>query len=192
MSDIYYEQYIVCDDKSRNKKKKFFMTVMTVIFILMSIVFFLLFYLSLASGVITEIAIMGVICLLSIVSVFLLRRQRIRMNVDFDYILRGETFIVVQVFSKKQRKKFTEVGVKSIQAMGKLSGENADRYVSMPQVKKLYANTSEDEDKVYYAFYTSGSDRTVLFFEPDDQMLTFFRRIMGRDIIDKEKKPVKT
>ena len=136
----------------------------------------------------TQPLIMGAMCVLSVVSVFFMRRQKIRMNVDFDYILKGDLFIVVRVFSRKQRKKYVDVGVKNIQAMGKISGDSADRYISMPQVKKLYASMSKDEDKVYYAFFTDGSDRTVLFFEPDGQMLTFFRRIMGRDIIDKEKK----
>ena len=185
--DIYYEQYIVCDDKNRNKKKKIFITIMMVIFILTACLFF---FFAVWQQELVPMLIMGGMGILSVASVFLLRRQKIRFDVDFDYILRDETFIVVRVFSRKQRKKYTEVGVKSIQAMGRLSGDNAERYVSMPQVKKLYANMSEDEDKVYYAFFTSGADRTVLFFEPDDQMLTFFRRIMGRDIIDKVK-PVK-
>ena len=188
--DIYYEQYVVCGDNSRNKKKKIFMTIMMVIFILTACVFFLMGFMSCAGSESLNAGpfIMLGMGVLSVVSVFFLRRQKIRMNVDFDYILRDEKFVVVRVFSKKQRKKYIEVGVKNIQAMGKISGDNADRYISMPQIKKIYANMSEDEDKVYYAFFTDGANRTVLFFEPDDQMLVFFRRIMGRDIIDKEKK----
>lgn len=187
--DIYYEQYLISDEKNRNKKKKILLGVAMGLFVLTSVAFFILFYLSLmAGGGVTEILIMGFMFVLSVASFFVLRRQKNRLDVDFDYILKDERFIIVRVFNRKARKKYVEVDVKAIQALGKISGDNAGRYISMPQVKKMYANISEDEDKVYYAFFTNGPDRTVLFFEPNDEMLAFFRRIIGRDIVDKVKK----
>ena len=189
--DIYYEQYVISGEKNRNKKKKIFLSVVMGLFILTSVVFFIFFYLSLMSGGTAEILIMGAMFALSVVSVFMLRRQKNRLDVDFDYILKDEKFVIVRVFNRKARKKYVEVDVKAIQAMGRLSGDNAGRYISMPQVKKLYANMSEDEDKVYYAFFTNGADRTVLFFQPDEQLLAFFKRIIGRDIVDKKTLNVK-
>ena len=180
--EYYYEQYVVSDEKKRNQKKKILLIVVMIVFILMSAFSFISIWFA---GIGIELAIWIVMFLLSLASVFFIRRFRNRLDVDFDYILKDERLIVVRVFNRKTRKKYVDVEVKAISALGRVSGGNADRYMSMPQTKKLYANLSQDEDKVFYAFFASGTDRNLLFWEPDEQMLICFRRIIGRDIVDK-------
>ena len=188
--DIYYEQYIIDDAKTRNRGKKAMFTALFWVNVLFAVVAF--FYLFLTFMFLTAddslLALIppAVLVVMTCVSLFFVYRFKNRLDVDFDYILSDTKLRIIRVFNRRRRKLYLEIDVKKLAAYGPVTVESFTRYEATPGVKKHYANLSEDEKKIYFMFYTDGADKTLVFFEPDETMLHNMRMAIGRDIISKK------
>ena len=186
--EIYNEQYVINDDPKRNKKKKIVFLCLFIFSLASACVALLMTYLQFAMDGLTVALILPAVMAVGLcVSAFFIRRFASRLDVDYDYILSGERFMVIRVFNKKRRKKYLELNIKNMGAMGSVKAEDSfNRYFATPQIKKLYANLTDDEEKLYFAYFSEGAEKSILIFQPDEQTLLCMRRVIGRDFLVKK------
>lgn len=122
-----------------------------------------------------------------IVTYILLGRMLVNSNLEFDYYLNGSTFRIVKVVNRKKRKKMVEVNTSVFESLGHISAEAYERYAGSKDVKKLFAITDyEDEDSVYYIYYSFNGTKYLLHIAPSNDMVMALRKSVARiTILDK-------
>lgn len=108
-------------------------------------------------------------------------------NLEYDYLLNGSMFRIVKVINRKKRKKLVEIQVSSFESVGHITSEAYDRYAGSREVKKLFAITDyEDEDSIYYIYYTLNGTKYLLHIAPNSEMIMAIRKSVPRiTVLDK-------
>ena len=97
-----------------------------------------------------------------------------RYNVEYEYSLTESDLDVDKIMSRSMRKKLIDVNVRSFEIMAPLkSSYYTDNYKNS---KTVFAASSEDSEKAYFAAFTNDGVKTVLIFEPNEKMLRIIER----------------
>ncbi|HEY8389431.1 MAG TPA: hypothetical protein VIL26_00525 [Clostridia bacterium] len=194
MVETYFEQYNSLENPNINKGKKIFFTILYYTFIVLGVILiFLLFSLPLfpeempVYQMLLGVLIWMIMPISLFIGAFFVKKILNNINPVFDYVLNGRDFYIMRIFNNNKRKKFLEINVSSMTAIGKISLESYERYAADPNIKKMYALTNpQNEDNIYYLFYNDTDKKILLHFEPNEECLLNIRRTIGRDIISRK------
>ena len=99
---------------------------------------------------------------------------RDRLRLEYEYTFTNGTLDFAQVFNNKKRKNLGSLNCKTVDAFGKVSGQQFQRYVSMPGVKQTRWFLNRDAELYYFYFQKEGNKR-VIVLEPSEQMVEYIR-----------------
>lgn len=102
-------------------------------------------------------------------------------SVEFEYIVTNGEIDIDKIMSKSRRKRIFSANCKDFDIVAKV---RSDKYTS--EVKKIdnkiMVATSMDVEGLYFFTLNYKGKRTVVFFEPDEKMLTNFRTYIPRNV----------
>ena len=194
MVETYFEQSNSCENPNANKGKKIFLKILYYSFIIIGLVLlFILFGFPMFSEEMPwyQVLIGVLFWLLMPISLFLgaffVKKILNNLNPVFDYVLNGREFYVMRIFNGAKRKKFLQINVSQMTAIGKISLESYTRYAADPNIKKVYALINpQNEENIYFMFYNDSLKKMLLHFEPNEECIMNIRRTIGRDIISRK------
>ncbi|HHW89789.1 MAG TPA: hypothetical protein GX745_02655 [Clostridiales bacterium] len=192
MIETYFEQSNSCENPNANKGKKIFFRILYYLFIVLGIFLILMtLYLPLPENATWyQVLIYILLWLLMPVSLFFgsffIKKILNNINPVFDYVLNGREFYILRIYDNSKRKKFLQINVSQMAAIGKISLDSYTRYAADPNIKKIYALTNpQNEDNIYYMFFNDGIKKSLLHFEPNQECLMNIHRTIGRDIVSR-------
>lgn len=110
---------------------------------------------------------------------------------EFDYRLKGDVLRIVRITNRSRRKLVADLPISSFERIGKVgtpSCVQAERQVGKDKKKYYFAvihDIKKDSDCLYYALLHYNT-KSILYFEPDEEMLRTLRLVLRRDIIEKD------
>ena len=197
--DIYFEQSL--DNPNIDKHKKRTKTCVVIRYVCMAVVIILAmlgltWFISVKSVGDFFMSTLFVILMMApfILTYIFLGRMIANSNLEFDYLINGSMFRIVKVVNRKKRKKLVELNVSSFESLGHISSEAYDRYAGSKDVKKVFALTDyENEDTIYYIYYTLNGTKYLLHIAPNNDMIMALRKSVARiTILDKSFKILNT
>jgi len=193
VQNIYYEYNATLNDQAANKKKKILFRIFGIVSVVFGAVLLLMIFLFQADSAgfvqaVPFLIFLFIMTVMMFVSAFFIRRLRLSINPEFDFVLNGDKVRVVKIVNRQKRKLLAQFDVKSIEAYGKVTMEEGlARFMSAPGIKKKYAVANlDDEDKQYFLCYTSSEGKGLLFAELSEDFIIHLRRAVGRDIAVKK------
>ncbi|HEY8423211.1 MAG TPA: hypothetical protein VIL23_00405 [Clostridia bacterium] len=194
MIETYFEQCNTLENPNANKGKRFLFKAIYYFSIILGIVLlFAIFSLPIIPKDASwqQVVVNVLIWLLMPASLFLgaffAKKALNAINPIFDYVLNGKDFYILRILDNSKRKKYLQINVSQMSAMGKISLNSYRRYSADPNIKKIYALTnSQNEDNIYYLLYTDSGNKKLLHFEPNQECIMHLRRAIGRDIVSKD------
>lgn len=189
MFETYVEQNNVRNNPKSGRGRAMVYRVLSYVFIALGIIcLFMWQFVPIPEGTSLPMLLLGFIPLIIFqvglfVSAYVMRRAYLRTNPEFDYILNGNMFRIALVLNRSKRKKFLELRLSEVIAMGTVGSDSHDRFAGDRSVKKVFALTNpEEEDVIYYMYYNADDKRCLLYFEPKEEMLLALKRTLGRNI----------
>lgn len=189
--NIYIEQSSVNKNQNSDKTLKIILRVFQYIFAIAGALLIIfaslpIFSQEQALNSMLEFSIIIVSALCCILFAVFLRRFRLKLKPEYDYILTSTVFKIIKVTNSTNRKKMLEIPLHNISTMGKYSSDSYKRFALDPQVKKIIATANMDiKNEIYYMIYTQGGRKTLLHFEPKEDLLNGFRLAFGRDLVNR-------
>ncbi len=99
-----------------------------------------------------------------------------RYNVEYEYLLTENELDVDKIMSRSMRKKMLSVNVRSFEIMAPLqSSYYTENYKN---AKTVFAASSYESGKAYFAVFSDDGVKTVLIFEPSEKMIGIIERYM--------------
>ncbi len=108
-----------------------------------------------------------------------LRKDRIRT--EYEYTFTNGSLDFAQVYNNKKRKNLGSMTVRNLDAFGKVSSGSFQRYVTMPGIKRLNWFLNR-EAELYYCYFTKDSKKTILIFEPSEDLVGMIRKNLGQGV----------
>lgn len=100
-------------------------------------------------------------------------------NIEFEFILTNDELDIDKIISRRRRKRVFSGSCKSFDVMARVKSDKYTQEVAGIK-KRIEAVSSIDSPNVFFATLNYKGDRTILFFEPDERMLTLFKGYMPR------------
>ncbi len=94
--------------------------------------------------------------------------------VEYEYVYSLGELSIAKIINNKRRKELCKLECKDIEVFGKTTAKNYNRYSTMPDAKKeraTFIKKGEVSENVYFLVYVSPKGKTVLTFEPDEELL---------------------
>ena len=106
---------------------------------------------------------------------------RDRLRTEYEYTFTNGELDFAQVFNNNKRKNLGSRKVKGVDAFGKVASGSFQRYLSMPETKQIrwYLNR---EAELYYFFYQKEGKKSILVFEPSEEMVRLIRLYLPRGV----------
>lgn len=89
---------------------------------------------------------------------------------EYEYTFTNGEIDFDMVLGNRRRKRLLSLRVRQMEAGGRVSGSQFEKYYSMPDVKKInyYLN---DSDSLYFLYFIRDGKKCLLVFEPSDQIV---------------------
>lgn len=110
-------------------------------------------------------------------SYFIRNNQRI----EYDYTFTNGILDIAKVINNNKRKKLLSTDIRKFEIIAPISDDGFNRALSHPGIKK-YNYFLNRGGGLYYGVFTDGSTRSILVFEPSDEMLEMFKKVNPRNV----------
>ena len=188
--EVYFEKNIINEGINKHKKRNM---VFRVLQILSIVLFVVMLYFNLTfKGFTLEGGVAYLVFLiflslveiaLPLVGILIFTRLLNNLNAEYDYFIVGSVFRVVKVLNRTKRKKFLEIPLDSISAVGLVDSENYLRYKSDKKIKKVNAYCNEVD--LAYFYISRDGDRKLILLELDANFALNLKKALHPAIIDK-------
>ena len=103
------------------------------------------------------------------------------MNVEYEYLYTNGELDIDAIYSKKTRKRLLSVKCGKIEVLAPITVKNTQKDIK----NKVYACSSKNAEGLYYAvFITAEKGKTILYFEPHEEMLEDLKKRIPRQFIE--------
>lgn len=102
--------------------------------------------------------------------------------VEFEYCFTNGAFDVDKIIAARKRRRITELNARSIEIMAPTSSPQFKGYMENHNIKKIYACTYLNDEDTYFVVYERGGQRTMLLFNPNEQIRDGFRRLSPQKV----------
>ncbi len=104
------------------------------------------------------------------------------MNVEYEYSVTNGDLDIDKVISKKRRKKMVSLKLRDVEYFAPFEGEHI-RVAEDASIKRIYdASSGLDAPRLHFIIYYYNSEKTLLLFEPTDEMIDNFSHYISRSL----------
>jgi len=114
---------------------------------------------------------------LTILSFIVRNNQRI----EYDYTFTNGTLDIAKIINNSKRKKLLSADIKDFEIIAPASDEGFMRMLNHPGIKK-YNYFLNRGGGLYYGVFTHNGDKSILVFEPSEEMVKLFKQVNPRNV----------
>jgi len=104
------------------------------------------------------------------------------MNVEYEYSVTNGDLDIDKVISKRRRKKMVSLKLRDVEYFAPFEGEHI-RVAEDASIKRIYdASSGLDAPRLHFIIYYYNSEKTLLLFEPTDEMIDNFSHYVSRSL----------
>ena len=100
-----------------------------------------------------------------------------KLLTEYEYTFTNGALDFAEVYNNKKRKNLGSLNVKNVEAFGKVSSSSFQRYLNMPDIKRMNWFLNRDAE-LYYFYFTKDSNRKMIILEPSDEMVGYIRQYL--------------
>ena len=104
-----------------------------------------------------------------------------RLLTEFEYTFTNGALDFAEVYNNKKRKSLGSLNVKTVEAFGKVSSGSFQRYLKMPDVKRMNWFLNRDAE-LYYFFFSKDSQKKMIILEPSEEMVSMIQQYIPRGV----------
>ena len=97
-----------------------------------------------------------------------------RLLTEYEYTFTNGALDFAQVFNNKKRKSLGSLNLKTVEAFGKVNSGSFQRYLKMPDLKKMNWFLNRDAE-LYYFFFSKDSVKKMIIFEPSEELVELIK-----------------
>ncbi|HHT64708.1 MAG TPA: hypothetical protein GX017_01310 [Clostridiales bacterium] len=109
---------------------------------------------------------------------FILRNNQ---RVEYDYTFTNGTLDIARITNNSRRKKLLSTEVKDFEVIAPISDEGFQRMIQHPGIKKMNYFLNRGSG-LYYGVFTHNHEKSILIFEPSEQMVRLFKMVNPRNV----------
>jgi len=109
---------------------------------------------------------------------FVLRNNQ---RIEYDYTFTNGTLDIARVINNSRRKKLLSANIKDFEIIAPTSDEGFLRMLNHPGIKRLNYFLNKGGG-LYYGVFTADNAKTILVFEPSDEMVMLFKKVNPRNV----------
>ncbi|MBQ3706252.1 MAG: hypothetical protein II888_07330 [Clostridia bacterium] len=104
-----------------------------------------------------------------------------RLLTEYEYTFTNGALDFAEVYNNKKRKSLGSLNVKTVDAFGKVSSGSFQRYLKMPDVKRMNWFLNRDAE-LYYFFFSKDNNKKMIIFEPSEEMVSMVKQYIPRGV----------
>lgn len=122
------------------------------------------------------------ITLLGVVGAFFAYTMLPRLNVMYEYVFCDGQLDFDKIMAGEKRKHMYRLDFDQVLIMAPENSHALDSYKSNPAAKKLDFTSLEKDRKVYCVVVSAGDLQTLVYFEPNDKMISYIKQKAPRKV----------
>ncbi|AEE96877.1 DUF6106 family protein [Mahella australiensis] len=108
---------------------------------------------------------------------------RNKQSTEYEYTFTNGELDVAAVIMNNKRKKLLSANAKEFESIAPVSDDSYKRLAnSMKDMKVYKAFRNNDVDRLYYGLFNHDGVRSILLFEPSEELLNMFKAYIPRNI----------
>ena len=100
-----------------------------------------------------------------------------KLLTEYEYTFTNGSLDFAEVYNNKKRKSLGSLNVRNVEAFGKVTSSSFQRFLNMPDVKRMNWFLNRDAE-LYYFYFTKESDRKMIILEPSEEMVGYIRQYL--------------
>ena len=104
-----------------------------------------------------------------------------RLLTEYEYTFTNGALDFAEVYNNKKRKSLGSLNVKTVDAFGKVSSGSFQRYLKMPNIKRMNWFLNRDAE-LYYFFFSKDNNKKMIIFEPSEEMAGLVMQYIPRGV----------
>ena len=100
-----------------------------------------------------------------------------KLLTEYEYTFTNGSLDFAEVYNNKKRKSLGSLNVRNVEAFGKVTSSSFQRFLNMPDVKRMNWFLNRDAE-LYYFYFTKGSDKKMIILEPSEEMVGYIRQYL--------------
>ena len=153
--DYFYEQLVT------TKKTTIYMATKILFFVFIAIALIFI-----TSFNVTGFVMGGIFAALAVAFFFLKQK----LYVEFEYVITNGSVDIDKITEANKRKRLIEFNIRDVELLGEEDSNEVKSFPNKPN-KKFDCIVSNNNDKIYVAYLTSGEERCTIRFTPDQKFL---------------------
>jgi hypothetical protein len=106
---------------------------------------------------------------------------RNNQRIEYDYTFTNGTLDIAKIINNTRRKKLLSADVKEFEIIAPTSDSGFQRMLQHPGIKK-YNYFLNRGGGLYYGVFTHNGEKSILVFEPSDEMVRLFKLVNPRNV----------
>jgi len=104
-------------------------------------------------------------------------------SVEYEYVVTNGDLDIDKIVSKRKRKRVFSASCKEFDMVARITNESLKQEVKNAK-KQILAVSSMEAQDVYFVSLNYKSERTLLFFEPDQRMIDAFKIYIPKKVFE--------
>jgi len=104
-----------------------------------------------------------------------------RLLTEYEYTFTNGALDFAEVYNNKKRKSLGSLNVKTVDAFGKVSSGSFQRYLKMPDVKRMNWFLNRDAE-LYYFFFSKDNNKKMIILEPSEELVGMIKQYIPRGV----------
>ena len=104
-----------------------------------------------------------------------------KLLTEYEYTFTNGALDFAEVYNNRRRKSLGSLNVKTVDAFGKVSSGSFQRYLKMPDVKRMNWFLNR-EAELYYFFFSKDSNKKMIIFEPSEEMVGMIKQYIPHGV----------
>lgn len=109
---------------------------------------------------------------------FMLRNNQ---KIEYDYTFTNGTLDIAKVINNSRRKKLLTTDIREFEVIAPASDDGFQRMLQHPGIKKFNCFLNRGGG-LYYGVFTHNSQKSILIFEPSEEMVRLFKLVNPRNV----------
>ncbi|HHY82382.1 MAG TPA: hypothetical protein GX505_06845 [Clostridiales bacterium] len=112
---------------------------------------------------------------------FLCFTVRNNQRIEYDYTFTNGILDIAKVINNSRRKKLLSANIKEFEIIAPASDDGFMKMLQYPGIKKFNYFLNRGGG-LYYGIFTHNGDKSILVFEPSEEMLKMFKLVNPRNV----------
>ena len=104
-----------------------------------------------------------------------------RLLTEFEYTFTNGALDFAEVYNNKKRKSLGSLNVKTVDAFGKVNSGSFQRYLKMPDVKRMNWFLNR-EAELYYFYFSKDNNKKMIIMEPSEELVGLIKQYIPRGV----------